>query len=197
MIRQIRKIGQTKAIDYKSNYLINGASTIIYSQDQNLYRLEMYEFNAALDTRSYDEDNNMLERTKSITKQIITRNITWGVCAPYTAVLIIRGIGYRAILLENSQNGAPEFPYQSYLSVRVGHSFNVYKPIPNLIGIKVLKKDRKLVIYGSNKQQVSDYADLICNLKPPSVYTGRGIRIKKMIHRRKLGKKDIRKGRFF
>lgn len=96
----------------------------------------------------------------------------------------------------NSFNDS-EFIYPKYLSVRVGYSYNLYLPIPDFIGIKIGKKDRKLTIYGSHKQLVSNFSKLVYNFRPPSVYTGRGIRFKKIIHRRKLGKKDIRKGRFF
>jgi ribosomal protein L6P/L9E len=83
------------------------------------------------------------------------------------------------------------------LSLRVGHSFHLYIPIPNFIGVKITKKDRKLIIYGFFKSQVANFTRYIYSFRPPSVYTGRGIRYKKVSPRRKLGKKDIRKGRFF
>lgn len=101
-------------------------------------------------------------------------------------------------LLQNQNTFSDlEFAYQKYLSVRVGYSYNLYIPVPDFIGVKISKKDRKLVIYGPHKQFIADFSSFIYNLRPPSVYTGRGIRFKKIIHRRKLGKKDIRKGRFF
>lgn len=90
-----------------------------------------------------------------------------------------------------------EFPHVRYLSLRVGHSAHLYFPVPHYIGIKILKKDRKLVVYGFSQAQVSTFTQFIYSWRPPSVYTGRGIRYKKTRHRRKLGKKDIRKGRFF
>jgi ribosomal protein L6P/L9E len=52
-----------------------------------------------------------------------------------------------------------------------------------------------LVIYGFNNNFVSNFAKNVFNLRIPSVYTGRGIRLKKGYHIRKLGKKDIRKGK--
>lgn len=128
------------------------------------------------------------------TNNALLRNKLFGSYAPFVKTFIIRGIGYQASIMENSL-ASKEFPYSRYLSLRVGHSFNLYKPIPNYIGVKISHKDRKLVIYGSNKEQVSNYAKVIFKLRQPSVYTGRGIRVKKGFHRRKLGKKDIRKGK--
>jgi ribosomal protein L6P/L9E len=145
----------------------------------------------------YFESNPKLYNNAALfyTKKAIIQNEAIGSYAPFVKTFVIRGIGYQADIIENDGTNQIEFPYVRYLSLRVGHSFHLYKPIPNYIGIKVSHKDRKLVIYGANKNQVSNFAKLIFNLRPPSVYTGRGIRIKRGIHRRKLGKKDIRKGK--
>jgi ribosomal protein L6P/L9E len=120
-----------------------------------------------------------------------------GIYAPFVKVFIIRGIGYNAELVDcdTTNENLNEFYCERYLSLRVGHSFPLYKPIPNYIGIKIFYKERKLVIYGFNTNFVSNFAKIIFNLRVPSVYTGRGIRLKKGYHIRKLGKKDIRKGK--
>jgi large subunit ribosomal protein L6 len=115
-----------------------------------------------------------------------------GMAAPFVKVFIIRGIGYQADVVEVANR---DFPFSRYLSLRLGHSELICKPIPNYIGIKTAHKDRKVIIYGSSKSQVSNFAKEVFKLRPPSVYTGRGVRIKKGQHRRKLGKKDIRKGK--
>lgn len=128
------------------------------------------------------------------TSKIEFYNKKLGTYAPFTKTFIIRGIGFQADIIDNFQ-ASSEFPYSRYLLLRVGHSFLIYKSIPSYVGIKVSKKDRKVVVYGINKEQVANFAKEIFKLRPPSVYTGRGIRIKKGSHRRKLGKKDIRKGK--
>lgn len=132
--------------------------------------------------------------SKNNTVRVFLQNKKLGTYAPFTKTFIIRGIGFQADVIDNAKN-SKEFPYNRYLLLRVGHSFLIYKSIPNYIGVKVSKKDRKVVVYGANKEQVSNFAKEIFKLRPPSVYTGRGIRIKKGTHRRKLGKKDIRKGK--
>ena len=102
---------------------------------------------------------------------------------PFVKVFIIRGIGYQVDIIEGPLS--KDFPFSRYLALRLGHSSLICKPVPNYIGIKIAHKDRKLVIYGSNKEQVSNFAIKIFKLRPPSVYTGRGVRIKKGLHRRK------------
>lgn len=143
---------------------------------------------------SYSHTVNKFSVANNATQIALKLNNLLGLQAPYVKVFVIRGIGYQADIVEDVELSS-EFVYNRYLSLRVGHSFLINKPIPEYIGIKIHKKDRKLVIYGTNKEQVSNYAKSVYNLRPPSVYTGRGIRIKKGLHRRKLGKKDIRKGK--
>jgi ribosomal protein L6P/L9E len=117
--------------------------------------------------------------------------------SPTIKAFMIRGIGYQASVLENIHFNliTQEFPYHRYLIVRVGHS--VYKccPISNNINILVKHKNRKILIYGYNKEQVSNYAKKVYLIRLPNVYTGRGIRIKKEQHKRKVGKKDGKKGK--
>jgi len=132
------------------------------------------------------------------TASAILTKLNLGTHTPFTKVLIIRGIGYKASVLENGNKSLREdFGYKRYLSIRVGHSFNLYKSIPEYIGIKVIKKDRKLLVYGPDKSKVMSYINSIYILRPPSVYTGRGIRKKGHRHVRKLGKKDLKKGKTF
>jgi len=88
-----------------------------------------------------------------------------------------------------------DYSYSKYLIVRAGHTKDLYQPIPVSINIKILKKDRKLVIHSSNKQQVSQFLINLFNYRKPSVYTGRGVRRKHVKVLRKAGKKD-QKGRF-
>jgi len=90
-----------------------------------------------------------------------------------------------------------EFPYSRYLIVRAGHTEDLYLPLKKNMFIKTSKKDRKMVIYGPDKQQINNLARHIFNYRPPSVYTGRGIRRKHLKPTRKEGKKDKQKGKSF
>jgi len=121
--------------------------------------------------------------------------------------MIIRGIGYRVYHICNDNNLGvnstfnysinTEFPNTSYLIVRAGHTTDLYQPIPAIIGIKISKKDRKLVIFCTRHSRVNYWANIIANYRRPSVYTGRGIRLKGVKITRKAGKKDKQKGKAF
>jgi ribosomal protein L6P/L9E len=107
--------------------------------------------------------NNILNSNELCTKQSLFYNSILGSYAPFTKTFIIRGIGYQADIIENDlvDNAVKEFPYNRYLSLRVGHSYNLYAPIPDYIGVKVSHKDRKLVIYGASKEKVANFAKKI------------------------------------
>lgn len=134
------------------------------------------------------------------TKKIF-KNFLWGIFVPFVKVFILRGIGYQASIIENfftktiDRIERLDFPFNRYLLLRVGHSFCLYIPLPLYTGVLVKYKDRKVIIYGPYKDHTFNFASTIGNHRFPSVYTGRGIRSKGYPHIRKLGKKDIRKGR--
>lgn len=176
---------QKETSNKKNNSVVFKSKNLTASYIELLSPLDSFKSNSAT-------LNNKV--TKSTTSKVLFQNQMLGTYAPFTKTFMIRGIGFQADVIDNPKY-SNEFPYSRYLLLRVGHSFLVYKPIPNYIGIKVSKKDRKVIVYGTNKEQVANFAKEIFKLRPPSVYTGRGIRIKKGMHRRKLGKKDIRKGK--
>lgn len=109
-------------------------------------------------------------------------------------VLIIRGIGFRAELVGHCNT--MDLRGSRYLVIRAGHSSLSCISLPLYLGVKIIKKYRKLVIYGA-LSLISVFARAAYMLRPPSVYTGRGIRPKGSLIRKKIGKKDVRKGRFF
>jgi len=117
-----------------------------------------------------------------------------------SSIDFIDKIGSNDSLIENSEESYSfwndvienEQKYMRYLLIRAGHTQDKFIPLPNTIYIKTLKKDRKLVIFGMNKQHVSEIAYKIFSYRKPSVYTGRGIRRKKIKVLRKIGKKDKR-----
>lgn len=168
---------------------VNTSKFVALSADLGYTQNSFQEFNPADNIRFI----NAFNKSNINTVNSLAYTNLLGMHAPFTKTFIIRGIGYQADIIE--EMATSEFPFSRYLSLRIGHSFLIYKPVPNYIGIKIAKKDRKLIIYGSNKEQVANFSKAVFMLRTPSVYTGRGIRIKKGQHRRKLGKKDIRKGK--
>ena len=119
----------------------------------------------------------------------------YGQLYPFTKSFIIRGIGYQSDIFENTYVGFNEFTFKKYILLRVGHSFQLYYPIPDAINLKIKYKTRKITLYSSNKGQIFNFSKFICQAREPNVYTGRGIRIKKIVYRRKIGKKEGKKGK--
>ena len=98
---------------------------------------------------------------------------------------------------ELSQTCAFEFPADRYLSVRAGHTRDLYLPLNSAVKCTTSKKDRKLVILSADKILCANLAKTVHLYRSPSVYTGRGVRIKHIRPIRKAGKKDKQKGRAF
>lgn len=139
----------------------------------------------------------------------------------FTSSAIIRGIGYRVFVINNDfisptqptlvhpcfvhsikdyalLNSVPfEIPCTRYLVVRAGHTSDLYLPLSPSIFVKAAKKDRKITVYGTSKQEVQNLILYIYNYRQPSAYTGRGVRLKHIKPIRKVGKKDKQKGKAF
>jgi len=90
-----------------------------------------------------------------------------------------------------------EFLDKKYLVLRAGHNVDLIQPIPKKVFVKTKKKDRKLIIFGKNKKIVSNFCKNLYFYRPPSVYTGKGIKYKYAQVVKKAGKKDKQKGKSF
>ena len=100
-------------------------------------------------------------------------------------------------LQEINQVGAFEFTNAEYAVIRAGHTRDMYLPLQEGVRGATSKKDRKLVISSNNRALAANLVKQIYAYRPPSVYTGRGVRIKHAKPVRKAGKKDKQKGRAF
>jgi len=143
-------------------------------------------------------------RNRLFIAKYFRRSFTWGQKECYVHVLVFRGIGFRASFLVNNavgKNGteAVEFSYSRYLLIRAGHTIELVQPVPRGIFAKIVKKDRKLVIFGKNKGLVKFFASSLCKYRLPSLYTGRGIRQKsiKVLRKVRKDKQKQKKGKKF
>lgn len=110
------------------------------------------------------------------TTRALIHNMVVGVSEGFTKVLEIHGVGYRANL-----NGKA-------LAVNAGYSHIVELPIPE--GIKVeVPAPTEIIVSGSDKQLVGQFAAEIRAIRRPEPYQGKGIRYKGEYVRRKEGKK--------
>ena len=136
-------------------------------------------------TATVSEDNNLILK---IIKKNETSNIMWGttrsiinsaligVAVGYEKVLELTGVGFRAMLKENS------------LSLQLGFSHDVSYKIPQDIKLTV-EKSTIIKINGIDKELIGKVASEIKMLKPVEPYKGKGIKERGQYVLRKEGKK--------
>ena len=109
------------------------------------------------------------------TSRALLANLVKGVSEGFTKKLVIVGVGYRAAL------------EGKVLVVSAGYSHQVRKEIPQ--GLEVaLPKNTEVVISGSDKQTVGQFAAEIRQIRKPEPYKGKGIAYEGEHIRRKEGK---------
>jgi large subunit ribosomal protein L6 len=102
-------------------------------------------------------------------------NMVVGVTKGYEKKLEIVGVGYLAAVQKNQ------------LQLRVGYANEVHLPIP--AGLTVTCPDQThVVIKGSDKQVVGQFAAEVRAVRKPEPYKGKGIRYDGEVVRRKAGK---------
>lgn len=105
----------------------------------------------------------------------LVNNMVVGVTEGYSKTLLIEGTGYRA-----QKQGKT-------LVMNLGFSHQVKMDDPEGIETEV-PNDRTIVVKGTNKQLVGQYAANIRNWRKPEPYKGKGIRYENEHIRRKVGK---------
>lgn len=124
-------------------------------------------------TRSSDEKN---VRALHGTTRAVIQNMVTGVSEGFSKTLEVQGVGYKADM-EGEK-----------LVINVGFSHPVIVEPPAGIKFDVTEKNRLIVIYGSNKEDVGQVASDIRKIRPPEPYKGKGIRYLGERVRRKAGK---------
>ena len=125
-------------------------------------------------------DNSFTTNHKIKTKESLIRTLIkqkqQGVSRGYFTYLRLIGVGYRVFLVQNQLTFKLGFSH--FVKVTVPSSIRVFLPEPTLI-----------CFYGLDKNQVTQIAAKIKEIKPPSPYKGKGIRILDAQVRIKVGKK--------
>ena len=121
-----------------------------------------------------ESDERQARALHGLTRAII-QNMVVGVTTGYEKKLEIVGVGYLAAVQED------------VLQLRVGFSHEVHKKIP--AGLKITCPDQThVVIRGTDKQQVGQFAAEVRAVRKPEPYKGKGIRYDGEAVRRKAGK---------
>ena len=86
---------------------------------------------------------------------------------------------------------------RNYLMLRAGHTNDLCLPLNPAARAVNSKKNRKLVVISNVHSISSNMAKQLWTYRRPSVYTGRGVRLKHIKPIKKAGKKDKQKGKAF
>jgi len=104
-------------------------------------------------------------------------NMVSGVNKLFEKKLILEGIGFKSEVSGNK------------ITLALGFSHPVIMSIPE--GLKVTAEKNVIIISGSDKEQVGQFASRLRLLKKPEPYKGKGMRYSDEVIRRKQGKKSI------
>ena len=105
----------------------------------------------------------------------LINNMIIGVSEQFRITLILKGIGYRAILQNN------------LIILNVGYSHPITISIPEQIAIEI-KQNTIIELKSCNKELLGLFASNIRSWRPPEPYKGKGILYQNEIILRKAGK---------
>jgi len=124
------------------------------------------------------DDQRQSRALHGLTRALI-QNMVTGVSQGYERRLEIIGVGYVAAIQHNQ------------LELRVGYANELHKPIPP--GLTVACPDQQhIVVRGTDKQLVGQFAAEVRALRKPEPYKGKGIRYYGEQVRRKQGKAMVK-----
>ena len=120
------------------------------------------------------DDNRESRALHGLTRALI-QNMVVGVTEGYEKRLEVHGVGYLAAIQNN------------VLQLRVGFANEIHKPIP--AGLDVTCPDQThIVIKGTDKQKVGQFAAEVRAARKPEPYKGKGVHYEGEQIRRKAGK---------
>ncbi|KIJ88974.1 50S ribosomal protein L6 [Rickettsia asembonensis] len=111
------------------------------------------------------------------TARSIISNMVTGVKDGFKIKLEINGVGYRAMVKGK------------YLNLMLAKSHNTKIEIPSDIKIEVPKQNI-IILEGTDKEKLGQFASIIIKQRPPEPYKGKGIKFENQFIPRKEGKKN-------
>jgi len=102
------------------------------------------------------------------------QNHIMGVSEGHTAILRLVGVGYRATVENSAVTKSPEYAGQQFVSLKVGYSHPIELGVPP--GVKAsTPQPTRILLEGSNKEVVNQFAAEIREWRKPEPYKGKGI----------------------
>ena len=125
-------------------------------------------------TVSRPDDSHENKSLHGLTRTLLN-NMVVGVDKGFTKELEVNGVGYRA-----SKEG-------NKLVLNIGYSHPVNMEEPEGVSVEV-PSPNKVIVTGTDKQKVGQFAANIRSKRPPEPYKGKGIKYATEVIRRKEGK---------
>ncbi len=116
-------------------------------------------------------------------------NMVDGVNKAFEKKLILEGIGYKSEVKAARPNESGHSGGGDTIVLALGFSHPVEVKIPT--GLKVTAEKNNILITGSDKELVGQFAAKLRSLKKPEPYKGKGMRYDTEVIRRKQGKKSV------
>lgn len=123
---------------------------------------------------SLDEKEKLTSAMHGLYRSLIN-NMVIGTHIGFKKELALVGVGFRANIKGNK------------IDLQVGFSHPTEIEIPKDIKVKI-NKSVEIIIEGTDKQKVGQFAALVRSIKKPEPYKGKGIRYKDEYVRKKAGK---------
>jgi large subunit ribosomal protein L6 len=92
----------------------------------------------------------------------------------HICILSLVGVGYRASIEPTATTVEPEYPGQQFVSLKAGYSHPIELGIPKGVQASTPQPTR-ILLQGSDKQVVTQFAAEIREWRKPEPYKGKGI----------------------
>lgn len=108
------------------------------------------------------------------TTRAYLNNYIMGVSEGHSTILRLNGVGYRALIEKSATTKKPTFEGQNFVSLKVGYSHPIELPVPK--GVKAsTPQPTRILLEGSDKEVINQFAAEIRNWRKPEPYKGKGI----------------------
>ena len=104
----------------------------------------------------------------------VLNNQILGVSEGHSAILRFVGVGFRATVESSASTKQPAYPGQQFVSLKVGYSHPIELGVPQ--GVKASSpQPTRLLLEGTDKEVVMQFAAEIRAWRKPEPYKGKGI----------------------
>jgi large subunit ribosomal protein L6 len=102
------------------------------------------------------------------------QNYITGVSEGHICILRLVGVGYRATIENSATMKKPEYPGQQFVSLKLGYAHPIEMPVP--LGVKAsVPQPTRILLEGTDKSVVTQFAAEIREWRKPEPYKGKGI----------------------